>query len=54
MEVLESLKGAMPEDDGPRVTEPSLRFPAVFCEHLLFSVVSCALQMLELPGERNL
>ena len=42
------------------MTEPNLRFPAVFCENLKnsvfcenlwFSAVSCALQMLEFPGE---
>ena len=33
------------------VTEPNLRFPAVFCENLRFSAVSCALRMLEFPGE---
>ena len=33
------------QGDGPKVTEPNLRFPAVFCENLLrFSAVSCALQ----------
>ena len=33
------------------MTEPNLRLPAVFCENLRFSAVSCALQMLEFPGE---
>ena len=40
------------------MTEPNLRFPAVCCENLRssanicgFSTVSCALQMLEFPGE---
>ena len=33
--------------DGPEVTEPNLRFPAVFCESQRFSAVSCALQILE-------
>ena len=44
--------------DAPKVTEPNLRFPAVFCENLWFSAKicgflrkSCALQMLEFPGE---
>ena len=44
--------------DAPKVTEPNLRFPAVFlrkysvfCENLRFSAVSCALQMLEFPPE---
>ena len=44
-----------------KVTEPNLRFPAVFCEkssvlceNPRISAVSCALEnlMLELPGER--
>ena len=34
-----------------KVTGPNLRFPAVFCENLRFSAVSCALQMLEFPEE---
>ena len=45
---------AVAEGDGPKVTEPNLRFSAVFCENLRFSAknlrfsaVSCALQMLE-------
>ena len=44
--------------DGPKVTEPNLQFPAVFCENLRFpakicgfSAVSCPLQMLEFSGE---
>ena len=37
--------------DGPKVTEPNLQCHAVFCGNLLFSAVSCALQMLEFPGE---
>ena len=35
-----------------KVTEPNLRFPAVFCENLRVSAVSCALQVLGFPGER--
>ena len=37
--------------DAPKVTEANLRFPAVFCENLRFSAKTCALQMLEFPGE---
>ena len=37
--------------DGPKVTEPNLRFPAVFCDNLQFSEVFCVLQMLEFPGK---
>ena len=37
--------------DGPKVTEPNLRFPTVFCENLQFAAVSCTLQMLEFPRE---
>ena len=44
--------------DAPKVTEPNLRFPAVFCENLRFPAKICgflrfpdALQMLEFPGE---
>ena len=43
------------QGDGPKeakVTEPNLRFPAVFCENLRFSAASCPLQMLQFPGER--
>ena len=36
---------------GQKVTEPNLRKSAVSCENLRFSVVSCALQRLEFPGE---
>ena len=42
---------ARAKGDGPKATEPNLQFPAVFCENLRFSAVSCALQMLEFPGE---
>ena len=37
--------------EAPKVTEPNLRFLAVFCENLRCSAVSCAFQMLEFPGE---
>ena len=48
-----SLEGHTPKKgrakgDGPKVTYPNLRFPAVFCKK---SSVSCALHMLEFPGE---
>ena len=31
--------------DSPKVTEPNLRFPAVFCEILRFAAKICALEM---------
>ena len=37
--------------DGPKVTVPNLRFPAVFCENLWFSAKILRNQMLEFPGE---
>ena len=43
------LRGA--KGDGPKVTEPNLRFPAVSCENLRFPAKLCALEMLEFPGE---
>ena len=36
--------------DAPKVTEPNLRFPAVFCGFLRKSAVFCTLQMLEFPA----
>ena len=37
--------------DGPKVTDPDLWFPSGFCEDQWFSAVSCALRMLQFPGE---
>ena len=44
----------------PKVTEPNLRFPAVFCENLRFaaenlqfSAVCCALHMLDISRRRG-
>ena len=35
------------------MTDPNLQFPAVFCENLRCSAVSCALWMLEFLGRRG-
>ena len=46
-QVAKELLGASPRD-GPKVTEPNLRFPAVFCENLRFSAKICG--FLRLPN----
>ena len=37
--------------DGPKVTEPNLRFPAVFCENLRFSAKSCGFLRFPAPSK---
>ena len=35
--------------DRPKVTDPNLRFPAVFCKNLRFSEIFCVLGLLKGP-----
>ena len=37
--------------DGPKVTEPNLRFPAVFCENLRFSAKICGFLRFPAPSK---